>query len=431
MSKMSDRTSSRRQVVNALGLTALSFALPVCRGGAQAQPATPAAGGQGPGAANDWTGERMFKAVQAYSAMGNHRVGTPVDAMTNRWFADQLRAMGGRVEMQRFTFDRFEGSSAVSIDGQAISSMPLYYEAAGEVRSDSPRVAAMKVTTGDRASQALKDELRKAKAAGAAMLVIATEGAGGELSTPNCFPVLGSGVPTILVPGRYADALRTGKVVARVAGRIVPGESSNVVARFGDQAGTPVLIATPLSGWFTCAAERGTGIAVALALADRFRRDRPVLVVGSPGHELLHHIGLEAYLKANRVVADLILHLGANVAVGLRDETSGRVKLAPGFADPGAVPEAGRAVFVRMATSRFSSIEAALANADLPAVLNPPSWNGEGALWAEAASGDLLSFTGIHPLFHTSGDVPQATTSPAALATVYQAIAQAVANYMA
>jgi hypothetical protein len=209
----------------------------------------------------------------------------------------------------------------------------------------------------------------------------------------------------------------------------VPGESNNIVARFGDRALTPLVVATPLSGWFTCAAERGTGIAVALALADEFSRDRPVLVVGSPGHEILHHIGLEEYLKANRAVASLILHLGANVAVGQKNPTTGKVTLAPGLGNPREIPEAGRAVFVRMDEDRFSTIEPELANADLPAVLNPPSWNGEGALWANASLSDLMSFTGIHPLFHTSGDIPQNTTSPEALATVYQAVARAVSKY--
>jgi hypothetical protein len=40
-----------------------------------------------------------------------------------------------------------------------------------------------------------------------------------------------------------------------------------------------------------------------------------------------------------------------------------------------------------------------------------------------------MSFTGIHPLFHTSGDVPENTTSPEALAIVYQAVARAVSRY--
>jgi hypothetical protein len=414
--------TSRRQVMTAFGLTGLALAVPNCLVGAAAR-------AEDMPSSEGWTGERLFKVVRDYSGMGNHRVGTPVDAATNSWFAEQLQAMGAEVELQPIKFDRFDGTTEVTIDGETIPSMPLYYEAVGEARSDAPHLAALKATTGDGPSQAFLDEIAKAKAAGAAIAVIATEGAGGELSTPNCYPKLGSGMPTALVPGRFAEALAKGKVTARFSGSIVPGESNNVVARFGDPDDAPLVIATPLSGWFTCAAERGTGIAVALALAEEFGRNRPVLVVGSPGHEILHHIGLEEYLKSNQVAASLILHLGANVAVGLKDPATGRVNLAPGLSNPKEIPEAGRTVFVRMDEVRFSKIEPELASADLPAVLNPPSWNGEGALWANASPASLMSFTGIHPLFHTSGDVPENTTSPEALATVYQAVARAVSRY--
>ncbi len=426
MSQNSDWIASRRQVMKGLGLTGLALAVPGCVVAAEAAVAPPPAPTSGSG----WTGERLFRVVQDYSAMGNHRVGTAVDAQTNNWFANQLRAMDAEITMQPFTFDRFDGATEETIDGETIPSMPLYYEAVGETQSDRPHLATLKATTGDRASQALQDEIAKAKTAGAAIAVIATEGAGGELSTPNCYPKLGSGMPTILVPGRYSEALAKGKVSARYAGRIVPGESNNVVARFGDQAATPLVVATPLSGWFTCAAERGTGIAVALALAEQFGGDYPVTVVGSPGHEILHHIGLEAYLKANRVAASLIMHLGANVAVGQKDLETGQVTLAHGLGNPKEIPEAGRMVFVRMDEARFNTIKSELATAQLPAALNPPSWNGEGELWANAAGSDLMSFTGIHPLFHTSGDIPTNTTSPEALATVYQAVARAVATYL-
>lgn len=422
MSREFSLIASRRRILGGLGLTGLALVLPGCTSESKAQARS--------AVAKDWSGERLYKAVCDYSAMGAHRVGTAVDAQTNQWFADQLRAMGGEIEMQPFKFDRFDGATEVTIDGETIPSMPLYYEAVGDATSDAPHTAALKATKGDRASEALKNEIAKAKAAGATVAVIATEGAGGELSTPNCYPKLGSGMPTILVPGRYAEALAQGKVTARYAGRIVPGESNNVVARFGEKTATPLVVATPLSGWFTCAAERGTGIAVALALAEQFGGSHPVMVVGSPGHEILHHIGLEAYLKANRVAASLIMHLGANVAVGQKDPKTGKVTLAPGVGNPKEIPAVGRAVFVRMDEARFNTVKPELATADLPAVLNPPSWNGEGELWANAASSDLMSFTGIHPLFHTSGDVPENTTSPEALATVYQAVAHAVSKYL-
>lgn len=386
----------------------------------------------GPAMSQSMTGEKLYGLVETYSEMGIHRVGTDVDRQTNKWFGDQLEALGGKVELQPFKFDLYESTTTVTIDGKEIPSMALYYEAVGSVESDKPHVASLVATTGDRTSQALTDEITKAKAAGAEIAVIATENSAGELATPNRFPKLGSGLPVVLVPGRYGDALKSGTVHVSFSGKIVPGESHNIIASFGDVSGKPLVIATPMSGWFTCAAERATGIAVAIALAERFATGHPVLVIGSPGHEILHHIGLEAFLENNnKIDAALILHLGANVALGQKDPATGKVRLAPGIDDPKALPEYGRTVFVRMDEQRYSTIKPALANADLPAVLNPPKWNGEGELWANGASGPLMSFTGIDPLFHTPGDIPENTTSPEALETVYAALAEAVETFLA
>ena len=47
---------------------------------------------------------------------------------------------------------------------------------------------------------------------------------------------------------------------ARVAARIVAGQTSNVIGRLGDGPDRDrILLTTALSGWFRCAGERGTG----------------------------------------------------------------------------------------------------------------------------------------------------------------------------
>lgn len=137
---------------------------------------------------------------------------------------------------------------------------------------------------------------------------------------PNRGPGPGTGLPVVLVPGRAAAALLAGRTQVRFSARIVTGTSENLLARFGDAGrALPLLIATPLSGWFASAAERGSGIALAIALAERFASRHPVQVLGSPGHELLPHIGLQALLADVQPQASLIVHLGANVALGRAD----------------------------------------------------------------------------------------------------------------
>jgi hypothetical protein len=251
--------------------------------------------------------------------------------------------------------------------------MPLYYEGVGEVESNSPFVASVDAMKGNRNSEALLDAIDKAKASGATIAVIAMENPLGLLQTPNRTPKIASGLPVVLVPGSVAAELQSGEVKVRYSAEIVPGESINVIARFGDTSKKPILVATPLSGWFTCTAERGTGIAIALGLAQRLAPNHPVIVVGSPGHELLHHIGLQAYLEKNHPDAALVLHLGANLALGYKDSARGELRLSPGITDPAKIGDKGaRTLFVRMDPDEFEALKPALAQGDLPAVLNPP-----------------------------------------------------------
>jgi len=372
----------------------------------------------------------LYDWVEEFSALGVHRVGTDVDRATIEWFADRLTDLGGRVERRPFAFDRYDATSTVEIDGRAVPSDVLYYEGIGTVTTDRPHVGSAAVMAGDRPSPGLLDAITAARATGAEVAVIATEHPAGELQVPNRHPVLGSGLPVVLVPGREADALRTGPVRVDFGGRIVPGESANVVAAFGRTSARPVVLATPLSGWFTCAAERATGIAVLLGLVERLAGAHPLLVVGASAHELLHHVGLQAYLAGFDVDAALIVHLGANLAVAVRDPDSGALALAPGIAHSGAIAPAGRAAFARMDADAFRSVADALAGADLHPVLDPPQFLGEGAVWASASPAPLLSFVGVSPLFHTPADTPPNATCPDGLAIVSGAVGDAVEAFL-
>jgi hypothetical protein len=133
------------------------------------------------------------------------------------------------------------------------------------------------------------------------------------------------GVPVLQVP--VDDHLFLRDLTARgVEARVVvdavrtPTEASNVVATIPgrDTSLAPLVIMTPRSGWWHCAAERGGGIASwleALRAIAATRPSRSVLAVASSGHEL-GHFGLDRFLETRR---DLIkgatawIHLGANI----------------------------------------------------------------------------------------------------------------------
>jgi hypothetical protein len=334
-------------------------------------------------------------------------------------FAAEVQRRGGEVRRMPFRFNRYEGASDVTIDSQPVASMPLYYQGLGDLTDEHPYVAAIPVIDNDKETPALVDVIAKARIAGARSVVIATLGPLGELQTPNRVPVADDGMPVVLVPGRWRDALLHGTVHLSFSGRIVAGASDNIVASFG-KASTqaPIVINTPLTGWFSCAAERGTGIAVALALAERLAPRHAVLVVGTPGHELLPHLGITTYLQQNRIEPALVVHLGANVALGRKDD-AGRWS----FVDT-------RAVGVRADAAAFDRMRPALESLGLKPYLNPPRWLGEGALWADAVKSPMISLVGIGPQFHSPADTAENTTSPALLKQALDAVAGAVEAWL-
>lgn len=372
--------------------------------------------------------------VEQYCAFGDHRTGTGPDRATTAWFAGELAALGGRVERHPFAFDRYEGEVVVTAGGKELESDLLYYEGVGTVVTSAPHVAVADAVAGHATSPALVAEIESARASGAGVVVVATDHPLGELTMPNRAPAIGGGLPVALVAGRHRDELDLRDDIAvELAARIVAGESENVIARFGDRARRPVVLATPLSGWFTCAGERASGIAVLLGLVDRLRDLCSLVVVGASGHELLPHHGLATLLRQPGVgaIADdpvIVVHLGANVAVATADEVTGELALAPG-SDRTASSPASRGVLARLPGIDTRGLDP-LAAADLRPVVDPPAFLGEGALWASATDAPLLSFVGASPWFHTTGDVAERTVDPAGLVTVTHAIATTIAGIL-
>lgn len=358
-------------------------------------------------------GERLYALVEAYAALGEHRTGTPVDDATLDWLADALAQRGAAVERLPFEFDRYDATAQVRVDGTVVPSLPLYYQGLGELTDDAPHIAELAALERDRTSPALVEAIAAARAAGARSLVVATAHPLGELQAPNRAASAGDPFPVVLVPGRVALAGRD--VRLELSARVVPGRSANLVATFGDPTRAPLVIATPLTGWFGCAAERGTGIALAIALAERIAARHPVRVVASPGHELLPHIGLTHYLSAPAGEPPRsIVHLGANVALGRRDAAGGWQLIET------------RAIGLRGDTALYPRVARALEPLAVKPTFDPPRWLGEAALWADAMEAPLLSFVGIGPHFHTPADTPANTTSPALMQRTHAAIVAAV-----
>ena len=220
---------------------------------------------------------KLYGLVQEYSDLGFHRTGTPVDLATIEWFERQLLIIGARVEMAPYQFRRYAAEWSLTADGRDLDSLPLFYESVGSLVSSSPYVGAVDVSDLSTVAHNIEKQLDVARRSGSDAAVLSTIGREGLLVVPNRAPVPGSGFPAILAAGSSLEELKQGSVSVSFSARIEDSDSANVVGYLGEgDFSRPVVVTTPISGWFHCAGERGTGIAIALELAKSLARNFPV-----------------------------------------------------------------------------------------------------------------------------------------------------------
>jgi hypothetical protein len=315
------------------------------------------------------TGEHLYQLVQAYAALGEHRTGTPVDQATLEWFATELGKRGARVDTVPYQFERYVANCRLMAHAAEVEALPLYYEAVGKVNSSRLHLAELAINAsipGNSIAPQLDEVGARARMSGADAAILATTGAGRRLVALNRATVLGSGFPTVLVPGSALHMLRQAAVHLELDARLEPSESATVIGHLGQgDAAPPVVVATPLSGWFRCAGERGTGIAIALQLAKALAERWPVMVVGTTGHEL-HSLGLRRFLAAHELHPSAVIFLGADLATITLGPESGST--SPSFHQGRTT--AGEGIAKRL--------EEVLAPARFPVRSNPAQWSGEG-----------------------------------------------------
>jgi hypothetical protein len=344
-----------------------------------------------------------------------HRTGTGPEKATLDWFQSELRRRGAATSRWEYSFPHYEWTAQVRVGGRLVNTVPLYYEGVGSVRSDAPFVRPVTITDTQGDADVLA-AVKEAKAENASLAVLPVSNSthgypiyDGLVADNRDPAAVTTGVPTLFIPGRLADQAQHG-VQASIQARVVTDRSHDILGWFGKPVKDPIIVTTPLSGWFTCAAERGSGIAVALELAADLARTHPVFFLGNSGHEL-NNFGVRAYLKdAFDLQPRAVIHIGASIAAGATDPTSGQFELASSrivASNPpiASVPGLAQAVQV----GRFGPT---------------PTFPGEGAVWHQQLGNSvpLLSFAGQFPQFHTPDDRPGVTTTPALLDTAYRSV---------
>ena len=302
-----------------------------------------------------------------YAAFGIKASGGVGDIACGAWIERELVASGYRVSRQSFDVPWFEPSTAqLSVGDVATPILPqaiVTTTPTGGVTGPLMRVDPVSVGAAalvgaialvdlpaQRWSSALAkpiaDTLAKAFAGGAVAAVIVTNGPTGEAIALNVKEnaVAGAKPIAILAPKLARPAMLVaaqGKnATLRIEGQGGTRPAFNLIGRIDRGKAQWIAISTPRSGWFGCAGERGSGLAVWLALARWAAKAVPgynLAVLCNSGHEY-EYLGSErtfvAKLPPAPVDTAFWLHLGANVATRDFQELPGGLLLPLPSADP-------------------------------------------------------------------------------------------------
>ena len=290
--------------------------------------------------------EGIGNIIQEYDSQGWHRTGTEADRVSARWLCQQVLKRGLEPALESVTLSRIvPGPCYVDVGDYRVNGLPLFdggFTAPGGVRgrigplgSDS-EVGLLEVGPGG-----VVEDLRAARISTRHLALVAvTLGGAPGLAVRNADSFLAPfGPPVLQVSSEAASLLvehaqqgSTAHLEASVTR--VEAESFNVFAHLRggpDDNGedlSPLVVMTPRSGWWHCAAERGGGLACWLEtmqlLADSKPR-RDVLFVATTGHEL-GLLGIEAFMERHPgIVPEALAWLHFGASIGAKHDHSPRL----------------------------------------------------------------------------------------------------------
>lgn len=368
--------------------------------------------------------------IRAYEEMGIHRTGRTADNHTTFWMTEELFKLGVDADWQTWRFPRVEiHDASIRFGGWDIPAVPTYdcsftdhRGVTGVLRRDNgPGIVVWEFAHDDqdRMAAGIYSSFELARQDGVDGIILV-------MGDPDGYPVLRNAerpldpidLPVLQVApvdaGPILDALGSEATMIVDGGR-VDAPADNVTASIPgtDPDAAPVVLMTPKSGWYTCAAERGGGIAIWLEVAGRVAANpgrRTLNLVASSGHEL-HHLGLDHYISELGAAAHDVhmwMHLGASIG-----------------------SKNGQPRFAASDDELFNVTADALQQQGLEREPFPVGNSGFGeARNIGEIGGRFASFLGGHPYFHSPQDTYDRCIDPESLAKHTDAAEQIVRHML-
>ncbi len=273
--------------------------------------------------------QRVADVVAAYDAQGNHRTGTPVDALSAEWLARQMQQMGAEAELEAFALSRVDPQACcLRAAGRRIEGVPLFDAAftdragvrgrLGHLGSDAEIGLAEMRGGGPQAAPVAEARRSHHKA-----VVLITRGGRSGLSLLNAISFTKpSGPPVLQVSSAEAEWLKQQAerraevtVVAHVTR--TAAQALNVTAKIGGSNPElgPLVLMAPRSGWWQCASEQGSRLVCwleSLRVLAGGKPARDAFFVALSGHEI-GFLGIDAYVQRR---ADLVKRAHAWIFFG-------------------------------------------------------------------------------------------------------------------
>ncbi|MCM8731642.1 hypothetical protein ACFO8O_11805 [Hephaestia sp. GCM10023244] len=299
-----------------------------------------------PTSANAASEAKVEDDLQRYVGFGNKQAGGDGDDRCGAWLAAELENAGFAVERQAvsvpfFATERCEiaaGTARTTLWPQPIVRVtgpdgitgPLVrVDSAGGAAASLNGAIALVDLPYARWSTALAKPIRTpidaAFARGAHAAIVVTNGPTGKiiaLNTDGRRPMF-PGPVALMAPDDaapfFTSAMRGERATLHLTGNSGRRPAFNFVGRINRGKGRWLAVSTPRSGWFTCAGERGGGIAAWLHLARWASRNAPdhdLAFICNTGHEY-EYLGAEESLQKiapKPHETAFWLHLGANLA---------------------------------------------------------------------------------------------------------------------
>jgi hypothetical protein len=390
---------------------------------------------------------RLQADLERHASFGDKFSGGPGDLATADWIAGRLRRAGYRVEESSFDAPFFvkraarlvSGSTSADVVPQApvvptgasgITAMLALVDAAGTIAPEANQTALRQALGGVDGGGAVGDvagriavvvapfarhaalfadrglgrTVTQVARKGAAAIVIVTTGPSGEAVALNAPEEPFVSIPTVvLAPKRSAEFIAAARAGAMATltldGTATHRPSRNLVARI-ERGKRWIALSTPRSGWYGCVAERGTGTAVFLELADWLSKNFPthsVFAMNTGGHEYFfagsHRVIGQAPPPADTAVW---AHIGATLAARDAVERDGRWVMLD-TVDPQRNLMASGAMR-DLAASAFRG----LPGLETAAPIQEQA--GELSTFTDRGYANAFAVLGVHRWFHTPDD---------------------------